>query len=96
MSSAAGASPASRSRRASGSAEVRRVLEPVYAAMDLEWSPETTGAVEDEVAEADLAGVEAAIVSALSERFELVEADLDPEILAAAEALAKEHLSPRE
>lgn len=31
-----------------GSAEVRRVLTPVYSALELEWRPETTGAVLEE------------------------------------------------
>lgn len=35
------------------SAEVRRVLSPVYAALNLEWRPETTGAVLEEARPAD-------------------------------------------
>jgi octanoyl-[GcvH]:protein N-octanoyltransferase len=77
-----------------GSAEVRRVLEPVYEAMEIEWAPETTGAVSNEVPGTGLDEAEAAIVAAFEEHFTLVEAELDAETLRAAESLAAEHLSP--
>lgn len=40
----------------SSSAEVRRVLEPVYAALGLSWRPETAGAIAEEVPAAAPAG----------------------------------------
>ena len=66
----------------SGSALLRAALEPVYAALELEWDPATAGSVEDEVGEATLDEAEEAIVAELGALFELVEAELDPETLA--------------
>lgn len=75
----------------SGAGLIREVLEPVYAALGLDWDPASAGAVEDEVQGADLDRVEAALLELLAERFELVEADLDPQTLALAERLEAEH-----
>lgn len=77
-----------------GAGEVRRVLAPVYEALGLDWDPVAAGSVEDEVAGADLAAVEGAIVDALGDRYELVEGELDRETLALAEQLAAEHAAP--
>ncbi len=52
---------------------IRDALVPVYAALDLEWDPETTGAVEDEVAGVGLDETEAAILAELDQHFELIE-----------------------
>lgn len=63
-------------------AAVRAVLEPVYAALGLDWDPATVGAVgrpwED---------VREAVLAEFSERYELVEDALDAETLALARAL---------
>ena len=64
-----------------------RALEPVYAALELEWDPATAGSVEDEVAGVTLDDAEAAILAELGEHFELVEAELDPQTLALAAEL---------
>jgi octanoyl-[GcvH]:protein N-octanoyltransferase len=75
----------------SGAALIREVLGPVYAALELDWEPETAGAVEDELPGVDLDRVEGALLTALGERFELVEVGLDSETLALAERLEPEH-----
>jgi lipoate-protein ligase A len=74
-----------------GSRLVRDVLEPVYAALELEWDPATTGAVEDEIPGTAIEEVEEALLGALGERFELVEAGLDRETLKLAQRLEAEH-----
>ena len=70
-------------------ASVRRVLEPVYEALALDWDPATVGAVElpwDAVREA--------VLAAYAERYELVEDSVDDETLALARTLAPEHRPP--
>ena len=74
-----------------GSALLCSALEPAYAALDLDWDPATTGAVEDEVPGATLDSVEAALVAELGRSFELVDAELDSATLALGEELAAGH-----
>ncbi len=76
---------------ARGSGALRAALEPVYAALELDWDPATVGSVEDEVGETTLERVEEAIVAELGRHFELVEAELDPATLALGEELAAGH-----
>ncbi|HEY8001806.1 MAG TPA: hypothetical protein VID76_07705 [Solirubrobacterales bacterium] len=73
------------------SALLRAALEPVYAALELDWDPETVGSVEDEVSGISLDDAERAIVAELERSFELVEAELDPETLALGAKLAGGH-----
>lgn len=75
-------------------ANIRRILEPVYAALGLEWHPETTAAVEDEVPGVRLEQAEQAILAALELRFELVRTELNHETLRRAEQIAERHRSP--
>jgi octanoyl-[GcvH]:protein N-octanoyltransferase len=72
------------------SREVRRVLEPVYAALELDWVPATAGSVEDEAPGASLDSVSAAILEVLDERFRLVEVEPDRATMKRAEALARD------
>jgi octanoyl-[GcvH]:protein N-octanoyltransferase len=74
-----------------GSDLVRSVLEPVYAALALEWDPATAGAVEDEIPGTAVEEIEEALLTALAERFELVAAGLDRETVRLAERLVAEH-----
>jgi lipoate-protein ligase A len=55
-----------------GADRVRAALEPVYAAMDFGWRPETTGSVADELGGATLAAVADALGAELRERHDLV------------------------
>jgi octanoyl-[GcvH]:protein N-octanoyltransferase len=84
------------------SAEVRRVLTPVYEALGLDWRPETTGAVLEQAdtsaldtppGATALEVVERAILAALANRYELEQAELAPEEVAAAEAIADRYRS---
>jgi octanoyl-[GcvH]:protein N-octanoyltransferase len=76
---------------ASDAALVRTALEPVYAALALDWDPRTAGSVADEIGEAGIDEVEDALLGAVGERFELVEAVIDEQTLALAGELEAEH-----
>jgi octanoyl-[GcvH]:protein N-octanoyltransferase len=79
-----------------GAARVREVLEPVYAALELDWEPRTTGAVEDELGPGGALwhAVRDALLAEYAARFELVPGELDEETLALARRLAREHRPP--
>jgi lipoate-protein ligase A len=55
-----------------GSARVRAVLEPVYAAMEFAWRPDTTGSIADEIGPISLDVVAAAIEAELRVRHDVV------------------------
>ena len=76
-----------------GSELLRSVIEPVYAALGLEWDPATAGSIADEVPGAGLDAVEEALVAELGERFELERSELDPQTLALAAELESAHLA---
>ncbi len=78
----------------SDSALVRETLEAVYSALELDWIPATTGAVEDEIGATSLSAVEDAVIAELAKEFELVEAELDPQTLELAAGLETSHLPP--
>jgi lipoate-protein ligase A len=78
----------------SDSALVRETLEAVYSALELEWDPATTGAVEDEIGPTSLDVVENAVIAELAKEFELIEAELDAETLALATTLEDAHRPP--
>jgi octanoyl-[GcvH]:protein N-octanoyltransferase len=70
---------------------LRSALEPVYEALELDWKPETAGSVSDEVGEVTLDEAEGALLAEFSQRFELVDAELDEETLRLAARLEPEH-----
>lgn len=74
-----------------GSELVRTALVPVYAALGLTWDPATAGSVDDEIAGTAWAAAEAAIVTALSARFELEEDGLPAETVELAQRLAPQY-----
>ncbi|MGK2955255.1 MAG: lipoate--protein ligase family protein [Solirubrobacterales bacterium] len=78
----------------SGSGLLRQVLDPVYAALELGWKPETVGAVEDEVPGISLGDVESTLLDQLGANFELNPATLDPDTLRLAAERAPEFRSP--
>jgi octanoyl-[GcvH]:protein N-octanoyltransferase len=80
-----------------GAERVRDVLEPVYAALELEWDPRTVGAVADELGAERPAlwdAVRDALLAQYARRFELVPGELDQETLVLARRLAGEHRPP--
>lgn len=74
-------------------ARVRDVLVPVYAALGLEWAPETTGAVADE-APVTWDEMMDALLAEYAAEHDLLETELDDATLALAEELAPAHLAP--
>jgi lipoate-protein ligase A len=75
-------------------AAVRRVLEPVYRALELEWEPATVGAVAEEAPGVGWEAVRDALLAEYAESYQLVEDELDGETLALARELAPEHRPP--
>jgi lipoate-protein ligase A len=76
---------------AGGSEELREALVPVYAALGLDWDPATAGSVEDAVPGAGADEVEAALLAALEQRFELRESAADEATLELAARLRARH-----
>jgi hypothetical protein len=72
---------------------VRDVLSPVYAALGLDWRPETTGSLADERRGLTWDAARAAIEAEYSELYSLAPAELDADTLALARSLAPDHKS---
>ena len=78
-----------------GPDRVNGVLVPVYEALGLEWRPEATGAVADELdGGVGWDEVAAALRAQYERRYDLQPVPLDEGTLALARSLAPEHLSP--
>jgi lipoate-protein ligase A len=75
-------------------ASIRRVLDPVYASLGLDWNPSTVGAVEDEIEGIGLEAVEQALLDRISAGSRLIETGLDEETAGAARSRARQFLSP--
>jgi octanoyl-[GcvH]:protein N-octanoyltransferase len=72
---------------------LRRTLEPVYAALELDWDPGTAGAIGDEAPGVTLDQAEEAVLDELGELFTLVEADLDDATLELAAEHESDHIA---
>jgi octanoyl-[GcvH]:protein N-octanoyltransferase len=67
---------------ASGGREIARVLEPVYAALELDWNPATSGSASDELdREVDPGEIEEAMIAELAKSYELVDGEIDEETM---------------
>jgi lipoate-protein ligase A len=71
---------------------IRDVLIPVYRALQLDWDPRTCGALADRSPGLDKGKVMAAIIEAMSKRFELVPGELPPSVIDEAQGLLPDHL----
>jgi octanoyl-[GcvH]:protein N-octanoyltransferase len=76
-----------------GADRIREVLAPVYAALGLEWRPETTGSLADERPGLTWDAARAALEAEYAELYSLEPAELDAETLELAYSLAPEHRS---
>ena len=75
----------------SGDGLVRRALEPVYEALELDWEPETSASVTAELGrEVELDEVIEALIEELGRANVITEAELDRETLALAHRLLEE------
>jgi lipoate-protein ligase A len=72
-------------------AAVRRVLGPVYEALELDWDPDAVGAVADEAPGIGWDSVRDALLAGYGQDRRLVEEELDAATLALARTLAPEH-----
>ncbi|MDQ4129581.1 MAG: hypothetical protein M3133_01085, partial [Actinomycetota bacterium] len=78
---------------AAGSDRVRRVLVPVYSALEIPWDPGTVGSVEDEIGPVAADAVAEAIIDELSVRYDLFEGHLNRDVLGLAETLEDDHIA---
>jgi hypothetical protein len=74
-----------------GPGPLRAVLTDVYAALGLDWDPETTGAVSGEAPSAGLEDVRAALLAEYRTRYTLLPAPLTEVDLARARELLERH-----
>ena len=74
-----------------GADRVREVLVPVYAALDLEWDPSSTGSLRDEVPSVTWEDAVGSVERAFASLFELIPGDLDRETLDLAGELQPGH-----
>jgi octanoyl-[GcvH]:protein N-octanoyltransferase len=78
----------------SGEDRIKRVLVPVYEALELPWRPEATGSVAAEDGALGWDEVAGALVEEYARHYDLVDAELDEDTLALARRLAPEHRPP--
>jgi hypothetical protein len=64
----------------------------VYRALELDWDPRTCGALADRSPGLDKEKVMAAIIEAMSRRFELESWELPPSVIDEARGLIRDHL----
>jgi lipoate-protein ligase A len=74
-----------------GEDRINAVLEPVYAALGLDWAPAASGSVRTEVPSAGWDSVRDAIVTEYAREYDVVEGAVDAETLELAQSLAGEH-----
>jgi lipoate-protein ligase A len=71
---------------------IRDVLIPVYRALGLDWDPRTSGALADRAPGLDNEQVAAAIVRAMSQRFDLASGQLPDSVIVEARTMLPDHL----
>jgi octanoyl-[GcvH]:protein N-octanoyltransferase len=74
-----------------GEDRINEVLEPVYAALGLDWEPAVTGSVRAESRSAGWDRVADAVVTEYARGYDLIDAELDSETRQLASELAAEH-----
>lgn len=78
-----------------GEDRINAVLEPVNAALGLDWEPAATGSVRAEEPSATWEQVSESLVTEYAREYDLVDAEVDPETLALAHELVSEHRVPQ-
>ena len=74
-----------------GEERINAVLEPVYAALSLDWDPAVSGSVKSEAPDATWSAVRDAIVTEYARDYDLEPAELDAQTLTLAKELGAEH-----
>jgi len=74
-----------------GEERVNEAIEPVYAALGLDWDPAVTGSVRSEVPNATWSSVRDALVTEYAQEHDVIEGELDADTLRLARNLAPEH-----
>jgi octanoyl-[GcvH]:protein N-octanoyltransferase len=74
-----------------GEDRINAVLEPVYAALGLDWDPTASGSVRTEARSADWDAVRDALVAEYAREYDLIDGAVDDETLKLAKRLAGEH-----
>ena len=74
-----------------GEERINAVLEPVYAALGLDWEPAASGSVRTEDPSATWECVADALVAEYAREYDVVDAEVDSETLALAHELVAEH-----
>ena len=77
-----------------GVQRINEVLVPVYDALEIDWSPKTTGSLQAELGEVLYEDVKAAVLKEFAAAYEIYDGSLTQETLAMAGKLEPEHLSP--
>jgi octanoyl-[GcvH]:protein N-octanoyltransferase len=74
-----------------GADRITAVLDPVYAALGLDWDPAATGSVRAEAPGVGWDAVSDAIVAEYAREYDVVEGEMDAETMELAKSLAPEH-----
>jgi lipoate-protein ligase A len=74
-----------------GGDRVNEVIEPVYAALGLDWDPAATGSVRAESPSASWSSVRDALVTEYAREYDVIEDEVDSATLRLARELADEH-----
>ncbi len=74
------------------SERVRDVLVPVYAALELDWRPESAGSLRDELEALSAEQAARAILAEFGSRYELADGSVAPQTWALAHSLERDHL----
>ncbi|HEY7453716.1 MAG TPA: hypothetical protein VH683_04070 [Thermoleophilaceae bacterium] len=74
-----------------GEDRVNEVIEPVYAALGLDWDPAATGSVRAESPSASWSSVRDALVTEYAREYDVIEDEVDSATLRLARELADEH-----
>ncbi|MDA1227480.1 MAG: lipoate--protein ligase family protein [Chloroflexi bacterium] len=77
-----------------GVKRIKDVLTPVYHALEIDWIPETTGSLQDELGQLAYDDVTQALLNEFAAKYQLYDGHISADTLEMAETLEPEHLAP--
>lgn len=77
-----------------GVERIKDVLTPVYHALEIDWIPETTGSLQDELGQLAYDDVTRALLNEFAAKYQLYDGHISADTLEMAETLEPEHLAP--